>query len=71
MQEHTNRPLGGLDALPLAELETYHLYHVALADTLRRLGDTPGARAAYQRALERAQQSSEQAFLRRTIAELV
>ena len=59
-----------LDALPVAELEPYHLYHVARADTLRRLGDTAGARAAYERALARAQQSSEQAFLRRTIAEL-
>jgi RNA polymerase sigma-70 factor (ECF subfamily) len=59
-----------LDALPLDELETYHLYHVARADALRRLGDTTGARAAYERALERAQHPSEQTFLRRTIAEL-
>jgi len=59
-----------LDALPLAELETYHLYHVARADTLRRLGDPAGARTAYERALQHAQQSSERAFLRRTIAEL-
>jgi RNA polymerase sigma-70 factor (ECF subfamily) len=59
-----------LDALPLDELETYHLYHVARADALRRLNDISGARAAYERALERAQNPSEQSFLRRTIAEL-
>lgn len=58
-----------LDALPLAELEDYHLYHVARADALRRLGDVAGAAASYARALERAQHPSEQAFLRRTIAE--
>jgi RNA polymerase sigma-70 factor, ECF subfamily len=59
-----------LDALPIAELETYHLYHVARADALRRLGNAAGARAAYERALEYAQHTSERAFLRRTIAEL-
>ncbi len=65
-------PLAGsaaLDALPQAELERYHLYHVARADALRRLGDTAGARSAYERALERAQHPSEQAFLRRTLAD--
>jgi RNA polymerase sigma-70 factor (ECF subfamily) len=59
-----------LDALPAGELETYHLYHVARADALRRLGDAAGARAAYERALEHAQHPSERAFLRRTITEL-
>jgi RNA polymerase sigma-70 factor, ECF subfamily len=66
-------PLAGsvaLDALPAAELETYHLYHVARADALRRLGDLAGARAAYERAFERAQHSSEREFLRRTIVQL-
>jgi RNA polymerase sigma-70 factor (ECF subfamily) len=60
-----------LDALPAEELEAYHLYHVARADTLRRLGSTAAARAAYERALTRTQHPSEQAFLRRTIAELM
>jgi RNA polymerase sigma-70 factor (ECF subfamily) len=59
-----------LDALPVAELETYHLYHVARADTLRRLGNVAAARSAYERALQHAQHPSEQAFLHRTIAEL-
>jgi RNA polymerase sigma-70 factor, ECF subfamily len=59
-----------LDALPAGELESYHLYHVARADTLRRLGNIPAARTAYERALTLTQNPSEQAFLRRTIAEL-
>jgi RNA polymerase sigma-70 factor, ECF subfamily len=59
-----------LDALPPDDLQTYHLYHVARADALRRLGDVAGARAAYERALHHAQHPSEQAFLQRTIAEL-
>jgi RNA polymerase sigma-70 factor (ECF subfamily) len=58
-----------LDALPLDDLQTYHLYHVARADALRRLGDAAGARAAYERALQHAQHPSEQAFLQRTLAE--
>jgi RNA polymerase sigma-70 factor (ECF subfamily) len=59
-----------LDALPTEELESYHLYHVARADTHRRLGNITAARAAYERALTQTQHPSEQAFLRRTIAEL-
>ncbi len=59
-----------LDALPTEELDTYHLYHVARADTLRRLGNIPEARSAYERALTQTQHPSEQAFLRRTISEL-
>jgi RNA polymerase sigma-70 factor (ECF subfamily) len=59
-----------LDALPRAELDGYYLYHVARADALRNLGDTVGARSAYERALERAQHPSERAFLRKTIAEI-
>jgi RNA polymerase sigma-70 factor (ECF subfamily) len=59
-----------LDALPADELETYHLYHVARADTQRRLGNITAARAAYEHALTQTQHPSEQAFLRRTITEL-
>jgi RNA polymerase sigma-70 factor (ECF subfamily) len=59
-----------LDALPPDELDGYYLFHVARADALRRLGNATGARAAYERALERAQQPGERAFLRATIAEL-
>jgi RNA polymerase sigma-70 factor, ECF subfamily len=59
-----------LDALPTEELETYHLYHVARADTQRRLGNIPAARAAYERALTQTQHPAERAFLCRAIAEL-
>jgi RNA polymerase sigma-70 factor, ECF subfamily len=59
-----------LDALPAADLDGYHLYHVARADALRRLGDVSGAHSAYTRALARAQHPSEQAFLRDAIAAL-
>jgi RNA polymerase sigma-70 factor (ECF subfamily) len=59
-----------LDALPLEELDTYHLYHVARADALRRLGEGAAARAAYERALQHARHPSERAFLQRTIDEL-
>ncbi len=59
-----------LDALPAEELDTYHLYHVARADTLRRLGNIAGRARRYERALTHTQHPSEQAFLRRTIAEL-
>jgi RNA polymerase sigma-70 factor (ECF subfamily) len=59
-----------LDALDGDELDGYHLYHVARADTLRRLGNIDGARAAYERAFARAAHPSERSFLRRTIEEL-
>jgi len=59
-----------LDALDGEDLDGYHLYHVARADTLRRLGDVDGARAAYERAYARAANPSERSFLRRTIEEL-
>jgi RNA polymerase sigma-70 factor, ECF subfamily len=60
-----------LDALASGELETYHLYHVARADALRRLGNISAARTAYERALTYTQHPSEQAFLRRTISDLI
>jgi RNA polymerase sigma-70 factor (ECF subfamily) len=59
-----------LDALPLAELEGYHHYHVARADTLRRLGDVAGARTSYERALDQTQQSGERAHIEQAIAQL-
>jgi RNA polymerase sigma-70 factor (ECF subfamily) len=56
-----------IEALPAAELDGYHLYHVARADTLRRLGNLAAARTAYERALDCAQQPAERAFLRATL----
>ncbi len=62
------------DALPLVEalaepLAQYHLWHSARADLLRRLGRREEAAAAYQRALDLAQNESERRFLKRRLAE--
>ena len=51
-------------------LADYHLAHAARADLCRRLGRVDEARAAYQRALELAQQAPERDFLRRRLARL-
>ncbi len=67
-------PAAGLaliDALlAQGELANYHLAHAAQADMLRRLARPTEARAAYQRALELAQQEPEQRFLRKRLAAL-
>jgi len=70
---YADGPRAGYDALaalPAAELDDYHLYHVARADALRRLGDTPAARSAYERALDHANNARERTFLRERLAEL-
>ena len=51
-------------------LADYHLAHAARADLCRRLGRVDEARAAYERALELAQQAPERDFLRRRLARL-
>jgi RNA polymerase sigma-70 factor (ECF subfamily) len=56
--------LVALDALPHDALAGYHLYHVARADALSRLGRTDEARDAYGAALARTQNAAEQAYLR-------
>ncbi|HEU5100170.1 MAG TPA: RNA polymerase sigma factor [Roseiflexaceae bacterium] len=67
-------PLAGLaqiDAiLARGDLADYHLAHAARADMCRRLGRAAEARAAYQRALDLAQQEPERRFLERRLAEL-
>lgn len=66
--------LAGLDMIDglsaRGQLDTYHLFHAARADLLRRLGWLPEARAAYTRALELCQNGAERAFLQRRLAEL-
>ena len=52
------------------ELGDYHLLHSARADLLRRLERHDEATAAYERALELAQNPVERAFLQRRLAEL-
>ena len=54
-----------------AELDRRHLFHAVRADLLRRLGRTAEATAAYDRAIERAANEREVAFLRARRAELV
>ncbi len=52
------------------ELETYHLFHAARADLLRRAGQLSAAAAAYERALAMAENDVERAFLRQRLAEV-
>lgn len=52
------------------ELGSYHLFHAARADLLRRLERFEEADAAYRRALELATNPAERNFLERRIAEL-
>lgn len=58
--------LDGLDE----PLRHYHLLPAARADLLRRLGDADGARRAYTRALELAENAAERTFLSQRLAEL-
>ena len=66
-------PLAGLALLQRPELaaalDSYHWYHAAVADFLRRAGYRPEARAAYVRALSLCDNRAEQAFLARRIDE--
>ena len=60
-----------LDQLAEAdELKEYYLFYAARADLLRRLDRLSEAHIAYTQALERCQNTSEQAFLRRRLAEI-
>lgn len=52
------------------DLKNYYLFHAARADLLRRIGSLDEAHAAYTRALERCQNTVEQNFLKRRLAEI-
>lgn len=52
------------------DLDSYYLYHAALADLLRRLGRKDEALAAYERALSLTANAVERRYLRRRIDEL-
>ena len=56
--------------LDRGDLTEYHLAHAARADLNRRMGRKREAVAAYERALELAQQEPERRFLRRRLQEL-
>jgi RNA polymerase sigma-70 factor, ECF subfamily len=53
------------------ELRDYYLYHAARADLLVRSGRLTDAQTAYERALTLCQNTAEQAFLRRKLAEVI
>lgn len=64
--------LGLIDELASSgELDSYHLYHAARADLLRRLGRPQKAAEAYRQALSLTSNAVERRFLRRRLAELV
>jgi len=52
------------------ELNSYHLYHAARADLLRRIGSRESALEAYDRALALTTNAVERRYLRRRVAEL-
>lgn len=52
------------------EMVSYHLFHAARADLLRRKGDFPSARRAYERALTLVTQEPERRFLERQLRSL-
>jgi RNA polymerase sigma-70 factor, ECF subfamily len=53
-----------------SDLDTYHLFHAARADLLRRLDRRDEAREAYRRALELAPSKPERGFLLQRLAEV-
>jgi RNA polymerase sigma-70 factor (ECF subfamily) len=53
------------------ELDSYHLYHAARGDILRRLGRATDAAQAYRRALTLTANAVERRYLRRRLGELV
>ncbi|MGX7681983.1 RNA polymerase sigma factor [Jatrophihabitans sp. DSM 45814] len=67
-------PAAGLDAIEaiagLSSLASYHYLPAARADFLRQLGRNDEAKQAYQAALDLCENSAEQLFLRRRLAEL-
>jgi RNA polymerase sigma-70 factor, ECF subfamily len=64
-------PAAGLTLVDeIGELDSYHLYHSARADLLRRLGRRADARAEYEHALALTTNPSEQAFLARRLEEV-
>jgi RNA polymerase sigma-70 factor (ECF subfamily) len=71
MRDGPSSGLALIDAvLERGDLDDYHLAHAARADLLGRLGRTPDARAAYQRALELTRQEPERRFIKRRLNEL-
>ena len=70
MSEGLEKGLTLMDKLGAAELESYHLYHSARAEILRRMGRRNEAIQEYERALVLTTNVVEQRYLRRRIDEL-
>src|ERR1700728_2235165 len=71
MGESLERGLALIDSLgSCGELDSYHLYHAARADLLRRMGRNREARESYQRGLALTSNAVELRYLRRRISEL-
>ena len=69
--EDLEKGLAKIDALGSSgELDSYHLYHAARADILRRLNRPREAAAAYTRALSLTANAVERRYLRRRLAML-
>ncbi len=71
MSESLERGLALIDDLGSSgELDSYHLFHAARADLLRRLGRNREARESYHRGLAITTNAVELRYLRRRISEL-
>jgi RNA polymerase sigma-70 factor, ECF subfamily len=71
MSESLERGLALIDGLGSSgELDSYHLYHAARADLLRRMGRNREALASYNRGLALTTNAVEVRYLRRRISEL-
>jgi RNA polymerase sigma-70 factor (ECF subfamily) len=71
MSETLERGLDLIDGLGASgELDSYHLYHAARADLLRRMGRNREALESYQRGLALTANAVEVRYLRRRICEL-
>jgi RNA polymerase sigma-70 factor (ECF subfamily) len=63
-------PEAGLAIVDRLDLDDYHYLHATRGELLRRLGRTPEARAAYQRALALVHDDAERRLLQRRLADL-
>ncbi len=71
MSEGMGKGLAMIDELGSSgELDSYHLYHAARAELLRRAGSRDEALEAYERALSLTSNAVERRYLRRRVEEL-
>jgi RNA polymerase sigma-70 factor (ECF subfamily) len=69
MAQGPNVGLQMLDSLQI-QVDGYYPYHAARADLLRRMSQYEAAAEAYQRAIDRCQNSTERAYLQRRLDEM-